>query len=490
MSDDFRYSEQRSGRGDRSGSRRRANGDGFDDKPRFRRGLSDLFHPTEDEKNSAMLCHLLAIFLHFIGPIIIWASKKDQSKFVDWHGREALNFSINMMIYNLVGALVITGIAIVTCGIGAVLIPLLFLVPIYALIMHIIALNAAKRGELYRYPLIFRVIGPPEGTESIADRYSMAGAASGPAAVPANGYSAEYSPPGDEAVPASSGGGMIWVWVVGAFCLLLLLGCFGGIGVFFLVRSSSFKPVASNSKTTTNEVGPNFGEQFPPAGPMGKQEQPGNPAAVPPVVPPIGQPNLPANPPKKADPVDQALDDLTSKDLFVRGRAADALALMQPVHPKRAEVAKALEKLLQDPEMYPRQAAARALPVWATKENMPALIDLLADSISSDRSKIINRLAEFKDERAIKPLAEALRNPSTRKTAADALKGFGPKAEDDVVPLLRDRRFAVKQSACDVLKVIGTKKSIAPLQALANERSAIVAKAAREALDAIKSRNP
>jgi HEAT repeat protein len=258
--------------------------------------------------------------------------------------------------------------------------------------------------------------------------------------------------------------------------LLLLLGCFGGIGVFFLIRNSSSKPATSKKLAATYDVDPNLGQQFPPAGPIGKLDQPGDQKPVPPNLPPVGRPNLPDNPPKKIDPVEQALDDMKSKDLFVRGRAADALAGMQPVHPKRAEVAKAIEKLLQDPETYPRQAAARALPVWATKENLPALIDLLADSFS-DKSKIINRLAEFKDERAIKPLADALKNPSTRKTAADALKGFGPKAEDDVIPLLQDRRFAIKQSACDVLKVIGTKKSIAPLQALANERSAIVAKA-------------
>src|SRR5581483_11969893 len=131
-----------------------------DDRPLKPRRMIGFYQPNEDEKNSAMLCHLLAIFLHFIGPIIIWASKKDESRFVDYHGREALNFSLNMVIYNLALTMIFMVIAIVTCGFGAFLFPLLFIPWIYALIMHIIALNAAKRGEWYRYPLIFRMIGP------------------------------------------------------------------------------------------------------------------------------------------------------------------------------------------------------------------------------------------------------------------------------------------------------------------------------------------
>src|SRR5947209_5780530 len=69
---------------------RRDDDDGYDDRPPGRPRLIGFYRPNEDEKNSAMLCHLLAIFLHFIGPIIIWASKKQESRFVDWHGREAL----------------------------------------------------------------------------------------------------------------------------------------------------------------------------------------------------------------------------------------------------------------------------------------------------------------------------------------------------------------------------------------------------------------
>src|SRR4051794_34894623 len=94
--------------------------DGYDDdRPRRRITRAGYYRPTEDECTSGMLCHLLAIFMHFIGPIIIWMMKKDESRFVDHHGREALNFSINMALYALIAVAILTVVAIITCGIGA-----------------------------------------------------------------------------------------------------------------------------------------------------------------------------------------------------------------------------------------------------------------------------------------------------------------------------------------------------------------------------------
>lgn len=54
--------------------------------------------PGPDAKNMAMLCHLLAIFTGFLGPLIIWLIKKDQDRFVDVQGKEALNFQITVIL--------------------------------------------------------------------------------------------------------------------------------------------------------------------------------------------------------------------------------------------------------------------------------------------------------------------------------------------------------------------------------------------------------
>ena len=111
---------------------------------------------SREEKTWGMLCHLstllsyLAAGLTFIGPLVCWLVKKDTSRFVDYHGKESLNFQLNILIYTLIG------IALIPCFfIGAFL---LAVVHIYNPICVIIAGIKANNGELFRYPFIFRPI--------------------------------------------------------------------------------------------------------------------------------------------------------------------------------------------------------------------------------------------------------------------------------------------------------------------------------------------
>jgi len=104
---------------------------------------------TSDERNMAMLCHILGIFTGFLGALIIWLIKKDQSGFVDDQGKEALNFQITMMI-----GWVISSVTVVVF-IGCLLAPVLF---VANLILCIMAGMAASKGQMYRYPFALRLI--------------------------------------------------------------------------------------------------------------------------------------------------------------------------------------------------------------------------------------------------------------------------------------------------------------------------------------------
>ncbi|MBN1419659.1 MAG: DUF4870 domain-containing protein [Planctomycetes bacterium] len=96
-----------------------------------------------------MLAHLLGIISGFIGPLIIWLIKKDQDPYVDYHGKEALNFQITLVIaYLICGALCFVLI-------GLILLPILW---IGSLILMILAGLAAGRGEYYRYPMTIRFL--------------------------------------------------------------------------------------------------------------------------------------------------------------------------------------------------------------------------------------------------------------------------------------------------------------------------------------------
>jgi uncharacterized Tic20 family protein len=103
----------------------------------------------KDDMNMAMLAHLLAIFTGFLGPLVIWLVKKDDSPYVDRHGKEALNFQLTVLL-----AFIASGFLSFLC-IGLVLLPVVWVVDI---IFCIIAAVKASRGEEYSYPLCLRLV--------------------------------------------------------------------------------------------------------------------------------------------------------------------------------------------------------------------------------------------------------------------------------------------------------------------------------------------
>jgi uncharacterized protein len=112
--------------------------------------------PTEEEKTLGMLCHLLGILTGFVGPLILWLVKKDSSRYIDYHGREALNFQITLFIVMI--TLSFATMLLMIIFIGILLIPVLFVVAILALVAEILAAVAAQKGEFYRYPCCIRFV--------------------------------------------------------------------------------------------------------------------------------------------------------------------------------------------------------------------------------------------------------------------------------------------------------------------------------------------
>jgi len=104
--------------------------------------------PSQDEKTMAMLAHLLGIF-GFLGPLILWLIKKDQSPFVNDQGKEALNFHLTLLIGIVIG--IITSFICI----GLIIIPVVWLLGV---IFSILAAMKAKEGIAYRYPFAIRFI--------------------------------------------------------------------------------------------------------------------------------------------------------------------------------------------------------------------------------------------------------------------------------------------------------------------------------------------
>ncbi|MFD9945092.1 DUF4870 domain-containing protein [Nonomuraea sp. NPDC059023] len=105
--------------------------------------------PGTDDTTMAMLSHLLGLLVSWIGPLIIYLMKKDESPYVRDQAAEALNFQITMFIGYIVSFILTIVI------IGFLLLPVVWIV---SLIFHIQAAIATNKGENYRYPISIRMI--------------------------------------------------------------------------------------------------------------------------------------------------------------------------------------------------------------------------------------------------------------------------------------------------------------------------------------------
>jgi hypothetical protein len=406
----------------------------------------------------AMLCHLLGIFTSFVGPLIIWLIKKDQSRFVDYHGREVLNFKINLIgIIFIVFALAMI-ISLVTCGFGAILVLPLYMAPmIYALVLLIIGAQKANRGELYQFPLTIRIIPLPVGTEEVHQAGS-------------------YEEEGREVVTASAPASQSSPWP-----MILLIGG-GAVGVLTLTACGGCFYLGYQAKQEAKKSLEKSLEDF-----QAQANKQAKGFAPPPGMnDPFAALNAPAN-------LDEALAALRSGEVPRQLLAANWLAKTNVDPARQAEIAQALQPLLNDADKNVQTAAMKALVSWATPENVPAIIAVVQNDefglqTNEMRHLAMETLARLKDPRGAAPVAQRLTNIHDRSHASKTLQAMGPIAESEVAKLLAERDAGVRIEACKILRVIGTKASIADLETASRDKNRNVANAAKSALSAVRMR--
>ena len=116
---------------------------------------SPTYAPTSDDRTWATIAHLsglLAAWLggfSFLGPLIVWLIKKDQSPFVADQAKEALNFQIASTIALWIG------IATACFMVGFLIIAVVY---IASIVFSILAAIEANKGVYYRYPYTLRFI--------------------------------------------------------------------------------------------------------------------------------------------------------------------------------------------------------------------------------------------------------------------------------------------------------------------------------------------
>jgi uncharacterized protein len=102
-----------------------------------------------EERTLAAVLYVISLFAPIIGPLIIWLLKKEESSFIDYHGKEYFNFFISYFVYSVISGILV----LVVVGIFA-----LWALGIMAFVFTIIAAVKAYEGNEYRFPLVFRLI--------------------------------------------------------------------------------------------------------------------------------------------------------------------------------------------------------------------------------------------------------------------------------------------------------------------------------------------
>jgi hypothetical protein len=198
----------------------------------------------------------------------------------------------------------------------------------------------------------------------------------------------------------------------------------------------------------------------------------------------------------KPEEVAKLQEQLRSEDQGSRQAAARELSSNRLGTPT-PELLSQMAALATDPDETVRRAALTVLANHGTRENVPLLIKALNDPDAGMRATIAKGLGRLKDPRAIEPLVNLLATgqsdqpyyrPARESAAAEALVRIGGTAEPAVLALLKEKNTETRCQICNILKQIGTKKSLGPLKDLTLNPSKELSEAAAEACRSIQAR--
>lgn len=107
------------------------------------------YEPKPDEKSMGMLSHLLCIFTSWLGPLIIFLVKKDESPYVKLHAKQALvwGIALNVVFIPLIVISFIPFVGFINC----LAVPAIVVIHYVFTIMGTVKVN---KGEQFLYPVV------------------------------------------------------------------------------------------------------------------------------------------------------------------------------------------------------------------------------------------------------------------------------------------------------------------------------------------------
>ena len=155
--------------------------------------------------------------------------------------------------------------------------------------------------------------------------------------------------------------------------------------------------------------------------------------------------------------------ELKSTDTHRLQTAAERLA-RAPADDNRADISKALVRLLGNSDGWVQKSAAEALVVWATPDAENALIKASQSEDVFVRNASIEALGKLKTAKAAEAVAAQMYQQSSRRKPRKRLKPWDRSRKTRQSNLLKDRDQWVRAEACAVLGEIGGKKSLKALR--------------------------
>lgn len=106
-----------------------------------------------DDQMWALLAYILALVAAIIAPLVIYLVKMNESRYVRYHAAQALNLSLTALIYSIALVVIAIPLALLTHGIGIILIVLAFIaLGIAHLVYIIMGAVKANQGQLFQIP--------------------------------------------------------------------------------------------------------------------------------------------------------------------------------------------------------------------------------------------------------------------------------------------------------------------------------------------------
>src|SRR5262249_9587076 len=114
---------------------------------------------TDQDRTMVLLIYLLGTFLSPIISVVIWAIKRKDSDFIDYHGKQFLNLWIMHMAVSLLLLLITAPLAIFVSWwliLPGMVVGVCF--SLYLTVQSVIAAIKAKNGEWYVIPGLLRLV--------------------------------------------------------------------------------------------------------------------------------------------------------------------------------------------------------------------------------------------------------------------------------------------------------------------------------------------